>query len=107
MKRTPDAVRVMTMTKSKGLTVQACIIAGCESDIIPHPKYGQNEEARLMYVAMTRATEYLFVTRAARRTGSTARVGRENVLEPRTACPFLEHGPVEPERGEECLARLT
>jgi len=101
-----DWVRVMTMTSSKGLTVKACIVAGCESDIIPLPKGIRDEECRLLYVAMTRAREYLFLTRALRRSDTTARAGRAKVRMPRTACPFLEHGPVEPRAGEQFIKEL-
>jgi superfamily I DNA/RNA helicase len=99
-KKAENYLRVMTITGSKGLTVRACIIAGCESNIIPHPKGERNEECRLLYVGMTRAREYLFLTRALRRTGTTARAGRSGVLAPRTACPFLEHGPFGPVPGD-------
>ena len=101
-----NSVRVMTMTGSKGLTVKACILAGCESNIIPHPKGDRNEECRLLYVATTRAQEYLFLTRALRRTGRTARAGRSRVRSPRTGCPFLEHGPVDPRPGEQFIREL-
>ena len=94
------------MTGSKGLTVKACIVAGCESNIIPLPTGIRDEECRLLYVAMTRAREYLFLTRALRRTGTTARAGKARVLTPRTACPFLEHGPVEPKSGEQFIEDL-
>ena len=99
-------VRVMTMTGSKGLTVKACIVAGCESNIIPLPRGVRNEECRLLYVAMTRAREYLFLTRALRRTGTTARAGRSRVLAPRTGCPFLEHGPENPKSGGRFIKNL-
>ena len=99
-------LRVMTMTGSKGLTVKACIVAGCESDIIPLPTGIRNEECRLLYVAMTRAREYLFLTRALRRTGTTARAGRTRVRTPRTGCPFLEHGPENPKPGEQFIEEL-
>lgn len=99
-----DAVRVMTMASSKGLTSRACIIAGCEDNIIPHPLGRRDEEMRLLYVAMTRPQEYLFITRARTRKGTTARVGRVAVSERRTVCPFLEAGPVRQQDGDSFLA---
>lgn len=103
---TVDAVRVMSMTASKGLTIRASIVAGCESNIVPHPRGNRDEECRLLYVAMTRPCEFLFLTRALRRTGATARTGRPRVRGPRTGCPFLEHGPVTPVSGDDYIASL-
>ena len=54
-----DGVRIMTMGSSKGLTVQAVIIAGAEDGLIPRPNSDLSEERRILYVAMTRATRYL------------------------------------------------
>lgn len=105
-KRRESAVRVMNMTASKGLTVRACIVAGCESDIVPHPKSDRDEECRLLYVAMTRAREHLYLTWARHRTGQTARVGRPKVQAARTFSPFLEHGPVRSEDGAVYVAGL-
>jgi DNA helicase-2/ATP-dependent DNA helicase PcrA len=99
-----DAVRVMTMASSKGLTARACIIAGCEDNIIPHPQARRDEELRLLYVAMTRPQEVLLVTRARTRRGVTARVGRASVRNRRTICPFLEGGPVAQQDGDAFLA---
>ena len=99
-------LRVMTMTNSKGLTVEACLVAGCESNIIPLPQADPDEECRLLYVAMTRARKYLYLTRALRRTGITARTGKESVQTPRTGCQFLEGGPVEPTSGERYVEGL-
>lgn len=94
-----DAVRLMTIASSKGLTARACIMAGCEDNIMPHPKGDRDEERRLLYVGMTRAQEFLFLTRARRRRGITARVGRSAVQQRRPSCPFLEGGPIEPTDG--------
>lgn len=62
-----DAVNMMTMHSSKGLEFPAVIIVGCNEGTSPHYKSIGNpkqleEERRLMYVAMTRAKDYLFMT---------------------------------------------
>lgn len=62
-----DAVNMMTMHSSKGLEFPATIIVGCNEGTSPHYKSLGNpkqleEERRLMYVAMTRAKDYLFMT---------------------------------------------
>jgi ATP-dependent exoDNAse (exonuclease V) beta subunit len=51
-----DTVRVMTFHSSKGLEFPLVVIPGADSLLSE-----DEEEARLMYVAMTRATERLVV----------------------------------------------
>jgi DNA helicase-2/ATP-dependent DNA helicase PcrA len=94
-----DGVRIMSLAKSKGLTVRAAVIAGCEEGIIPHESAHSDEEARLMYVGMTRAKGYLYCTWARRRTGPTARVGRKHVGARRTMSHFFQNGPVKSRPG--------
>lgn len=89
-----DRIRIMTLNRSKGLTVRATIIAGAEDGIIPYPTGDRQEERRLLYVGMTRPRDYLYITRCRRRTGPTARSGRANIAGTRVGCPFLDGGPV-------------
>lgn len=95
-----DGLRIMTLAKSKGLTVRATIIAGCEDGIIPHGAAHSDEEARLMYVGMTRAKEYLYCTWARSRSGPTARVGRTSVGAKRTVSTFFQAGRVKSRNGD-------
>jgi uncharacterized protein (TIGR00375 family) len=67
-----EKVSLMTMHAAKGLEFPVVFIAGCEESLIPHrkPDAEENdirEERRLFYVAMTRAMERLYLTRAKRR----------------------------------------
>jgi len=93
-----NGVRIMTMGGSKGLTVRATIIAGVEEGLVPRPESEVSEERRILYVAMTRAKEYLFCTWAGRRRGPTARAGRGSTTR-RHYCNFLNGGPVNSENG--------
>lgn len=52
-----DTVKLITMHSSKGLEFPLVIIPGLGS--LPKPGKNETEEARLLYVAMTRATERL------------------------------------------------
>jgi len=52
-----DTVKLVTMHSSKGLEFPLVIIPGLGS--LPKPGKNEGEEARLLYVAMTRATERL------------------------------------------------
>ena len=75
MASSQDRVRLMNMMQSKGLTVNTAIVMGVEEGVIPMPppKGGTlDEERRLLYVAMTRATDFCVLTYANRRTGATA-----------------------------------
>jgi ATP-dependent DNA helicase UvrD/PcrA len=94
-----SGVRIMSMGRAKGLTVQATIIAGVEDNVIPRPGLDLGEERRLLYVAMTRARSYLYLTWARRRQGPTARSGKAQVWELRNHSPFLDGGSVESQDG--------
>jgi DNA helicase-2/ATP-dependent DNA helicase PcrA len=85
-----DGVAIMTMSRSKGLTFRAAILMGVEEGIVPSPRADdESEERRLLYVAMTRAREYCYLTMATNRTGPTARSGAPNVGASRGRCPFF------------------
>lgn len=66
-----DLVSLMTFHSAKGLEFPACFLVGIEDHIIPHEKSlkqtGIEEERRLMYVAMTRAMEFLTISMARQR----------------------------------------
>lgn len=69
-----DAVVMMTIHSSKGLEFPNVFITGLEENIFPHSRSLNSgdesdleEERRLCYVAITRAEEKLFITRAWRR----------------------------------------
>lgn len=86
-----SGVRVMTMNGSKGLTVNTSIVLGVEEGIVPLDRPGVDlaEERRLLYVAMTRATDMCVLTYAQRRSGPSARIGTTNVGATRNRSPLL------------------
>ncbi len=68
-----DAVTLMTIHSAKGLEFKIVFIIGLEESILPHAnsmfeEAGLEEERRLMYVAITRAKERLYLLNAERRT---------------------------------------
>lgn len=68
-----DSVTLMTMHSAKGLEFPVVFITGLEESIMPHSRalYDATEleeERRLMYVAMTRAREELYLAYAMERT---------------------------------------
>ena len=103
---TSEEVRIMTMAASKGLTVDAVVIPSAEELIVPsyRPDADANEEARVLYVAMTRARRFLFCTWAARRTGSTAKM--LGLITAESQCSsFLTDGPVESQDGDDYIGK--
>ena len=98
-----DGVRFMSMASSKGLTVEATIVAAVEEGLIPRPTSALAEERRLLYVAMTRSRRHLYCVWSRRRYGPTARAGKPNVGERRALSSFLRHGPVSSSDGRDFL----
>ena len=67
-----EKVSLMTMHAAKGLEFPVVFIAGCEENFIPFKQQNSEqvdieEERRLFYVAMTRAKDRLYLTRAKKR----------------------------------------
>lgn len=88
-----EAVRIMSITKSKGLTVDSVFVMGVEEGIIPRPdEEDVEEERRLLYVAMTRAEKLCVLSYAGWRTrGATVQLGGGDSHTPRGRSPLLEH----------------
>lgn len=58
-----DKINLMTIHKSKGLEFPIVFIVGCSEGLLPHHKaQSVDDEARLMYVAITRAMDKLYLT---------------------------------------------
>ena len=66
-----DHLHLMTFHSAKGLEFRACFLIGLEDHLIPHEKSIQagdvEEERRLLYVALTRAKEFLTLSMASSR----------------------------------------
>jgi superfamily I DNA/RNA helicase len=82
-----EKVSLMTLHAAKGLEFPVVFIAGCEQGFIPFKRNDLEpadtaEERRLFYVAMTRAMERLYLTRAKKR-----RIYGQS--EPRALSPFV------------------
>jgi superfamily I DNA/RNA helicase len=85
-----EKTALMTMHAAKGLEFPVVFIAGCEDGLIPYRRPSGSggtdvdEERRLFYVAMTRAKERLYLTRARRRRVFGKAADRE-------MSPFVKH----------------
>ncbi|ETD72430.1 DNA-dependent helicase [Pelistega indica] len=83
-----DAVQLMTVHAAKGLEFKVVFVAGLEEGLFPHENSlkthgGLEEERRLMYVAITRAKERLYLSGAHERMlyGRSAYTTRSQFLE--------------------------
>ncbi|NFF77392.1 ATP-dependent helicase [Clostridium sporogenes] len=59
-----DAVKIMTVHGSKGLEFNTVFVVGMNKNVFPSKRGDLEEERRLFYVAITRAKEKLYITRA-------------------------------------------
>lgn len=84
-----DIVRVMSLHKSKGLTARVVIVAGCVAGALPTIRADltqaqadthRAEQRRLLYVAITRATDVLVLSSAARMPLADAMAGGVTVV---------------------------
>ncbi len=78
-----EAVSLLSLHASKGLEFPIVFIAGCEDGIIPWHGSDLEEERRLFYVGITRASERLFMTYANKRMlfGKTVRAQRSRFID--------------------------
>ncbi len=103
-----NEVNILTMHKAKGLTAEAVILASAEDEYIPGKAKGDaiGDERRLLYVSLTRAKHYLFVTYCNQRSGRQSHTGRTPGRTRRTLTHFLRNGPKRPRPGASFLDSL-
>jgi DNA helicase-2/ATP-dependent DNA helicase PcrA len=56
------AVTVATYFRAKGLQWPVVFLPGCNEGVVPHPRAPVDDERRLFYVALTRASQELVAT---------------------------------------------
>lgn len=102
-------VNILTMHRAKGLTAEAVIVAAAEDQYIPGRAQGDaiDDERRLLYVSLTRAKHYIFVTYCDRRTGPQRHTGRDSGRVARSLSQFLVDCPHSPEDGRAFINRLA
>ncbi len=81
-----DRVHLLTLHASKGLEFPVVFIPAIEDNILPYRQHTQpdiEEEKRLLYVGMTRAQKYLYLSHSDKRTlfGKTRQQTRSFLLE--------------------------
>ena len=103
--RIEGKVNIMTMHQAKGLDADAVFVAAAEDEYIPGRAEGSSidDERRLLYVSLTRARSFLYITYCTRRTGGQRHTGRTSGSATRTLTQFLSGGPLRSRPGEEYL----
>jgi uncharacterized protein (TIGR00375 family) len=83
-----EQATLMTLHAAKGLEFKAVFIVGCEEGLLPYSLFKDRqsdpeEERRLLYVGMTRAEKFLFLSHAAKRflQGREYRLERSSFLD--------------------------
>lgn len=106
--RVEGKVNIMTMHQAKGLDADAVFVVAAEDEYIPGRAEGSSidDERRLLYVSLTRARSYLYITHCTRRTGGQKHTGRNSGSERRTLTRFLSGGPLVSIPADEYLHRL-
>jgi DNA helicase-2/ATP-dependent DNA helicase PcrA len=99
---------IMTMHQAKGLEADAVFVVAAEDEYVPGRSHGprENDERRLLYVSLTRARHYLYVTHCRERTGQQMRSGRSPGQSARTLTRFLSDVPLRSRSGMEYVRRL-
>lgn len=80
-----DHIKLLSMHAAKGLEFKYVFICGFEENLIPYQRYSQKledleEETRLLYVAMTRAKEELYLFYTQKREGKKTEISRYKKL---------------------------
>ena len=104
-----DKVNILSMHRAKGLTAEAVIIVAAEDEYIPGRAHGEeiDDERRLLYVSLTRATHNLFVTYCDKRIGQQTHTGRNSGDSSRSLTQFLVDSPHTPRDGKTYIAEFS
>lgn len=100
-------IAIMTMHQAKGLTADAVFIVAAEDEYIPGKATSREElldSMRLLYVSLTRARHYLYITHCNIRTGSQTHTGRNPKNKRRQLSRFLRQ-PVFPTQSWESFTK--
>lgn len=97
-----DGVELLTFHAAKGREWDTVVVAGLERGLVPHASAAtpaaQEEETRLLYVALSRATHILHGTWARTRTGYRAARKRSPLVDGMLVAPDVPEPPPNPLR---------
>lgn len=106
--RVEGKVNIMTMHQAKGLDADAVFVVAAEDEYIPGRAEGSSidDERRLLYVSLTRARSFLYITHCIRRTGGQRHMGRTSGSVARNLTQFLSGGLLVSTPAEDYLNQL-
>ena len=106
--REKGRINIMTMHQAKGLSADAVFIIAAEDEYIPGPAKGDSveDERRLLYVSLTRARHYLYISHCHQRTRQQRHSGRTSGNPYRHLTRFLSGGPVRSTSGSIYLQEI-
>jgi len=98
-----NAINIMSMHQAKGLSADAVFVVAAEDEYIPGRAEGVevDDERRLLYVSLTRARHFLFITHCVRRTGQQRHSGSTSGTANRHLTRFLSGGPIQSMSGNQ------
>ena len=107
--RVEGRVNIMTMHQAKGLDADAVFVAVAEDEYIPGRALGEaiEDERRLLYVSLTRARSFLYITHCILRTGAQRHSGRTSGSMVRHLTQFLSGGPIISQEGREYISQIN
>lgn len=103
-----EAINIMTMHQAKGLSADAVFVVAAEDEYLPGRAVGgsMDDERRLLYVSLTRARHYLYITHCVQRTGQQMHSGSRSGSPRRSLTRFLSGGPVGSTPGGSYITQL-
>ncbi len=103
-----NKVNIMTMHQAKGLDADAVFIAVAEDEYIPGRANGEaiDDERRLLYVSLTRARSFLYISYCNKRTGTQCHSGRTSGQTARHLTQFLSGSPLISQDGNTYLTNI-
>jgi len=103
-----DAINIMSMHQAKGLTADATFVIAAEEEYLPGRAVGPaaDDERRLLYVSLTRARHFLYITHCAGRTGPQRHSGSSSGRVERNLTQFLRSGPIGSRSGRDYVQNL-
>jgi DNA helicase II / ATP-dependent DNA helicase PcrA len=107
--KVPDCINIMTMHQAKGLDADAVFVVAVEEEYIPGRAEGAeiDDERRLLYVSLTRARSFLYITYCRQRTGEQCHSGSTSGQTVRHLSQFLSGGPLRPQDGVVFASQLV
>ncbi len=104
-----NKIRIMTIHQAKGLDAKNVIVIGAENELIPgkDSDTNLNNALRLLYVSVTRAQDFLYITHCSYRNGPQCHSGTGEEGRSRQLTTFISGGPFKDDNGADFIDSLV